>query len=130
MNLHEAGAKARRMLPHALAASTLLPATLVAMLYDADDVSAKGGADVKTQLRGKNLVVTGSQGDDAIILRIDPNDASKLLVEVNGELEAAPGTVNEDPAGKGWFLKIKIKDAGELDALMNEAEYQDYVKSL
>lgn len=52
------------------------------------------------------------------------------VVEVNGELEAAPGTVNEDPAGKGWFLKIKIKDAAELDALMNEAEYQDYVKSL
>ena len=52
------------------------------------------------------------------------------VVEVNGELEAAPGAVNEDPAGKGWFLKIKIKDAGELDALMNEAEYQDYVKSL
>ena len=52
------------------------------------------------------------------------------VVEVNGELEAAPGTVNEDPAGKGWCLKIKIKDAGQLDALMNEAEYQDYVKSL
>ncbi|WP_306227194.1 glycine cleavage system protein GcvH [Bosea beijingensis] len=52
------------------------------------------------------------------------------VVEVNGELEGAPGTVNEDPAGKGWFLKIKIKDAGELDALMSEAEYQDYVKSL
>ncbi len=52
------------------------------------------------------------------------------VVEVNGELEATPGTVNEDPAGKGWFLKIKIKDAGELDALMNEAEYQNYVKTL
>lgn len=52
------------------------------------------------------------------------------VVEVNGELEAAPGTVNEDPAGKGWFLKIKIKDKAELDALMGEAEYQDYVKSL
>ena len=52
------------------------------------------------------------------------------VVEVNGELEAAPGTVNEDPAGKGWFLKIKIKDAAELDGLMNEAEYQNYVKSL
>jgi glycine cleavage system H protein len=52
------------------------------------------------------------------------------VVEVNGELEGAPGTVNEDPAGKGWFLKIKIKDAAELDALMNEAEYQNYVKTL
>ncbi|MCO5092348.1 glycine cleavage system protein GcvH [Bosea sp. (in: a-proteobacteria)] len=52
------------------------------------------------------------------------------VVEVNGELEAAPGTVNEDPAGKGWFLKLRIKDASELDALMSEAEYQNYVKSL
>ncbi len=52
------------------------------------------------------------------------------VVEVNAELEGAPGTVNEDPAGKGWFLKIRIKDAGELDALMNEAEYQNYVKTL
>lgn len=52
------------------------------------------------------------------------------VVEVNAELEGAPGTVNEDPAGKGWFLKIKIKDAAELDGLMNEAEYQNYVKTL
>ncbi|MCU4179057.1 glycine cleavage system protein GcvH [Bosea sp. BH3] len=52
------------------------------------------------------------------------------VVEVNGELEATPGTVNEDPAGKGWFLKIKIADAAELEGLMNEAEYQNYVKTL
>lgn len=52
------------------------------------------------------------------------------VVAVNNELEAAPGTVNEDPAGKGWFLKIKLQDAAELDGLMSEAEYQDYVKSL
>jgi glycine cleavage system H protein len=52
------------------------------------------------------------------------------VVEVNGELEATPGTVNEDPAGKGWFLKIKLKDAAELDALMSEAEYQNYLKTL
>jgi len=52
------------------------------------------------------------------------------VVAVNGELEAAPGTVNEDPAGKGWFLKIKLTDAAELDALMSEDEYQNYVKTL
>jgi len=52
------------------------------------------------------------------------------VVEVNSELEGAPGTVNEDPAGKGWFLKIKLKDAAELDSLMSEAEYQDYIKTL
>jgi glycine cleavage system H protein len=52
------------------------------------------------------------------------------VVAVNSELEAAPGAVNEDPAGKGWFVKIKLNDAAELDGLMSEAEYQDYVKSL
>ncbi|HEV2509279.1 glycine cleavage system protein GcvH [Bosea sp. (in: a-proteobacteria)] len=52
------------------------------------------------------------------------------VVAVNSELEAAPGTVNEDPAGKGWFVKIKLANAGELDGLLSEAEYQDYVKSL
>lgn len=52
------------------------------------------------------------------------------VVEVNAELEAAPGTVNEDPAGKGWFLKIKLKDAAELENLMGEEEYQNYVKTL
>ncbi|WP_332686113.1 glycine cleavage system protein GcvH [Bosea sp. (in: a-proteobacteria)] len=52
------------------------------------------------------------------------------IVAVNGELEAAPGTVNEDPAGKGWFVKIRLKDAAELEGLLSEAEYQDYVKTL
>lgn len=52
------------------------------------------------------------------------------VVEVNSALEDAPGTVNEDPAGKGWFLKIKLGNAAELGELMSEAEYQDYVKSL
>jgi glycine cleavage system H protein len=52
------------------------------------------------------------------------------VVAVNSELEASPGTVNEDPAGKGWFVKLKLKDAAELDGLMSEAEYQDYVKTL
>ena len=41
-----------------------------------------------------------------------------------------PSTVNEDPLGKGWFLKIKVKDKAEFDALMSEAEYQEYLKTL
>jgi glycine cleavage system H protein len=52
------------------------------------------------------------------------------VVAVNGELESTPGTVNEDPAGRGWFLKMKVKDAGELDALMTEEQYQVFVKSI
>jgi glycine cleavage system H protein len=52
------------------------------------------------------------------------------IVEVNNALQETPGTVNEDPAGKGWFLKIKLADQGELDALMDEAAYQNFLKSL
>jgi glycine cleavage system H protein len=52
------------------------------------------------------------------------------VVAVNADLEGAPSTVNEDPLGKGWFLKIKVKDKAEFDALMSEAEYQDYLKTL
>jgi glycine cleavage system H protein len=52
------------------------------------------------------------------------------VVEVNSELESAPGTVNEDPAGRGWFMKIRIKDQGELEGLMTEEQYQEYVSSI
>ena len=52
------------------------------------------------------------------------------VVAVNSELEASPGTVNEDPAGKGWFVKLKIKDTAELDGLMSEADYREWVKTL
>ena len=52
------------------------------------------------------------------------------VVEVNGALEGAPGTVNEDPAGKGWFLKLKLKDPSELEDLMSEEQYRAFVASL
>jgi glycine cleavage system H protein len=46
------------------------------------------------------------------------------VIEVNSEIEGAPATVNEDAMGKGWFLKIRISDASELDSLMDEAAYK------
>lgn len=52
------------------------------------------------------------------------------IVEVNATLQEVPGTVNEDPLGKGWVLKIKLSDRTELDSLMDEAAYQAFVKSI
>ncbi len=52
------------------------------------------------------------------------------VVEVNGALADAPGTVNEAPTGDGWFFKLKIKNKQELDALMDEAAYRKYVEGL
>ena len=46
------------------------------------------------------------------------------------DVEFAPGDVNVEPMGKGWFFKIKISDKGELAGLMDEAAYEAFVKSL
>jgi glycine cleavage system H protein len=52
------------------------------------------------------------------------------VVEVNGAIEGEPAKVNAEPMGGGWFIKLKIKDAAEVSALMTEAQYKDYVKGL
>lgn len=52
------------------------------------------------------------------------------VVEVNAELESAPALVNEDPEGKGWFVKLKITDAAELDALMDADAYKAFLETL
>ncbi|MEM9837739.1 MAG: glycine cleavage system protein GcvH [Pseudomonadota bacterium] len=49
------------------------------------------------------------------------------ITEVNGALVDAPEGVNEAPEGNGWFVKLKLSDAGQLDALMDEAAYKEHV---
>lgn len=46
------------------------------------------------------------------------------VVEVNDALSDAPGTVNEDALGKGWFAKVKMSNKAELDGLMDETAYK------
>jgi len=52
------------------------------------------------------------------------------IVEVNGDLEGAPGGVNEDAMGRGWFVKMKLSDSGELSKLMDEDAYKAFVEGL
>lgn len=52
------------------------------------------------------------------------------VVAINTGLEAAPGTVNEDASGRGWFFKIRIDDPRELGELMNADEYASYLVSV
>ncbi len=49
------------------------------------------------------------------------------VLEVNAELEDAPESVNEDPYGQAWIIKIAIKDASELESLMSSEEYQQEI---
>ena len=48
---------------------------------------------------------------------------SGTVIEVNGLLTGEPGKVNQDPAGAGWFFKLKPDDPKELNGLMDEATY-------
>jgi glycine cleavage system H protein len=50
------------------------------------------------------------------------------VVESNGGLADNSGLVNEDAEGKGWFFKVRLSNAGELDALMDRAAYDQFVK--
>ncbi len=46
------------------------------------------------------------------------------VLEINGALDAQPELVNNDPYGEGWIIRISVKDAAELDKLMDAAAYQ------
>jgi glycine cleavage system H protein len=52
------------------------------------------------------------------------------VVEGNSKVSDDPSIVNSDPEGDGWFFKIKLDNSGELDGLMDEGSYRDWVKTL
>ena len=49
------------------------------------------------------------------------------VLEFNKALEANPETVNKDPFGAGWVIKVKMSDPSELDALLNAGQYRELV---
>lgn len=55
---------------------------------------------------------------------------SGTVMEINETLADEPETVNNDPQGDGWFVKIKLSDPSELDGLMDEDAYQEYIDGL
>jgi glycine cleavage system H protein len=52
------------------------------------------------------------------------------VTEINSSLSDNPGSVNSDPMGDGWFFKLSLTNASELDDLLDEAAYEAYVKEL
>jgi glycine cleavage system H protein len=51
------------------------------------------------------------------------------VIEVNSALEKTPETVNGDPYGKGWMVKIKITDGGGAAAMLDAAAYEEFCKT-
>jgi glycine cleavage system H protein len=52
------------------------------------------------------------------------------VVEGNSKVADDPSLVNSDAEGEGWFFKLKLDNPGELDGLMDESAYREWVKSL
>ncbi|HHZ65091.1 MAG TPA: glycine cleavage system protein GcvH [Flavobacteriales bacterium] len=49
------------------------------------------------------------------------------VLEVNTGLESEPETINSDPYGAGWIVKIKIQDASQIDGLLTDAQYKEEI---
>ncbi|MEN2415626.1 glycine cleavage system protein GcvH [Flavobacterium mesophilum] len=49
------------------------------------------------------------------------------IIAFNDDLESAPETVNSDPYGAGWMIKIKIADASEIDSLLSDEAYKQLI---
>ena len=52
------------------------------------------------------------------------------VTEGNQAVADDPSLINSDPEGEGWFFKMKLDDNGELDGLMDEAAYREWVATL
>lgn len=74
-----------------------------------------------------------SQGNEAAVIESVKAAAdlkapvSGTITQVNSSLTEEPGKVNADPMGAGWFFKIKLANASELDALLDVAAYEALV---
>ena len=77
------------------------------------------------------------QGDDMAVVE-SAKTASDVYAPLSGEIVEGNGEIagenwqiiNDGPEAGGWFVKLKVSDKSELDALMDAAAYADYVKGL
>jgi len=81
---------------------------------------------------GKSL----SKGDDAAVVE-SVKAASDVYAPVSGEVTEGnpaladdPSLINRDAEGEGWFFRLKLSDPSQLDGLMDEAAYREWVKTL
>ena len=77
-----------------------------------------------------------AQGDEAAVIE-SVKAATALYAPIDGEvaefnprLGDEPGLINSAPTGDGWFIKVKITDKSQIEGLMDESAYQDFIGTL
>ncbi|WCL53619.1 glycine cleavage system protein GcvH [Gimibacter soli] len=108
-----------------------------------DGIATVGITDYAQQALGDVVFVelpevgaTYSKGDEAAVVE-SVKAASEVyaplsgeIKAVNHELEGTPALVNSAAMDAGWFFKMKLEDEGELDDLMDEDAYNEFLASL
>jgi glycine cleavage system H protein len=77
-----------------------------------------------------------TKGQEAAVVE-SVKAASDVYAPVSGEVIAGnqavaddPALINSDPEGQGWFFTVKLDNPAELDGLMDEAAYREWIKTL
>ncbi|RYD49860.1 MAG: glycine cleavage system protein GcvH [Sphingomonadales bacterium] len=87
---------------------------------------------VETPDEGKDV----TKGDDVAVVESVKaasdvySPVSGTVLEGNAALADTPELVNEDPEGDGWFFKLTLSDASEVESLMDESAYAEFVSKL
>lgn len=106
-----------------------------------DDEGAVGITDYAQESLGDIVYVDVPEEDDDVeageeVAEVESTKAtssvmspiSGTVVEVNEDIEDSPDTINEDPYGDGWIVRIKLSDPSELKGLMDVDAYQAFVE--
>ena len=78
---------------------------------------------------GAHVAKDGAYGEVESVKAVSDvvSPLSGEILEVNQKVVDAPETVNEDPYGEGWLIRIRLDDASEADGLLDAAAYRQHV---
>lgn len=76
---------------------------------------------------GATIAIDSSYGEVESVKAVSDliSPLSGEVIEVNGDVVGAPETVNRDPYGAGWLIRIRLSDASEVDSLLDAAAYRE-----
>ncbi len=108
-----------------------------------DDTAVMGLSDYAQDMMGEIIFVELPE-EGAAIIRGDAcgtvesvksvedllAPASGEVIRINEDVLDAPETINQDPYGDGWLIEVRLEDPSELESLMTESEYENFLDSL
>jgi glycine cleavage system H protein len=80
--------------------------------------------------QGASIAKDSSYGEVESVKAVSEviSPVSGEVIEVNQKVVEAPETVNEDPYGEGWLIRVRLNDPGEADSLLDAAAYKQLVE--